>query len=275
MGVAICTSHLGWGGLPSNALAGRARPSLQPAALSLHGPAPLAALPGPSSRGPSPSAGGGWRWASLRCSIKPWANPRPRPLGALPPALSRRLHDPPRAPHSQPPLGALAPESPHGRCQSLRSCPAGASECAHFLPPRTCPARLERRPAGPPADVFLSPRGQREPAVPPGPKANRRAPHSWHPRQPCPRHARTRARAHPPPRKGGPGPEKLHRCTHEPAHQQAYKKPVQPNLPATHLARNFLERAPVSAPDFLQKQPPTPAAVCPPPLHYGPELPVP
>lgn len=130
--------------------------------------------------------------------FKPWANPRPRPLGALPPALSRRLHHPPRAPHSQPPLGALAPESPHGRSQSLRSCPAGASECAHFLPPRTCPARLERRPAGPPADVFLSPRGQREPAVPPGPKANRRAPHNWHPRQPCPRHARTRARAHTP-----------------------------------------------------------------------------
>ena len=38
--------------------------------------------------------------------------------------------------------------------------------------------------------------------------------------------------------------------------------------PATHLPRNFLERAPVSAPDFLQKQPPTPAPVCLPPLHY-------
>ena len=44
------------------------------------------------------------------------------------------------------------------------------------------------------------------------------------------------------------------------------------NHPATHLPRNFLERAPVSAPDFLQKQPPTPAPVCLPPLHYRREL---
>ena len=149
--------------------------------------------PGPLSLGlnsPEGSgAGGGCRWAFVRCS-----SPGRDSSGALPPTLSRRIHDPPRAPHSQPPLGALAPKSPHGRCQSLRSCPAGASECAHFLPARTCLARLERRPAGPPADVFLSPRRQREPAVPPGPKANRRAPNNWHPRQPCPRHARARAR---------------------------------------------------------------------------------
>lgn len=38
----------------------------------------------------------------------------------------------------------------------------------------------------------------------------------------------TRARAHTHPNKGGPDPEKLHRCTHEPAHQQACKKPAQP-----------------------------------------------
>ncbi|CAM9817951.1 unnamed protein product [Rangifer tarandus platyrhynchus] len=163
-------------------------------------------------------------------------------------ALSRRLQDPPRAPHSQPPLGALAPESPHGRCQSLRSCPAGASECAHFLPPRTCPARLERRPAGPPADVFLSPRGQREPAVPPGPKANRRAPHNWHPRQPCPRHARARVHRppHPPPRVA-PVLRSSTDAHTSPHTSRLARNRFNQHLPATHLPRNFLERAPVSA----------------------------